>query len=84
MSDTLERIKQGLEEIFPEAADMEITPDMELGELPDWDSMSSVNFQTFIEEEFSVTIPQDRLNENVTVNEVIEMIENPEKIDQVA
>jgi hypothetical protein len=42
MGDIFGDIKEGLNEIFPEIGDMEITTETRLGEIPDWDSMSSV------------------------------------------
>ncbi len=84
MSDILETIVEGLEEIFPDAAELEITPDMELGTIPDWDSMSSVNFQVFIEQHFEVEIPQELLTEETTIDEVILYIKEPEKMETIA
>lgn len=80
MSDIFSRIKEGLQELFPEAAAMEMTKDTQLGQIPDWDSMASVNFQSFIEQNFQVTVPQDLLGEEITIGEVISFIENPEKM----
>ena len=80
MSDYFSKIQEGLREIFPEIGDMEIGLEMELGELPEWDSMSSVNFQSFIEQNFKVMIPQDLLTEETKISEVISFIEDPEKI----
>ncbi len=84
MSYILEIIAEGLEEIFPDAAELKITPDMELGAIPDWDSMSSVNFQVFIEQHFEVEIPQELLTEETTIDEVILYIKEPEKMETIA
>lgn len=80
MSDILDTLKEGLEEIFPDVVEMEIAPEMELGEIPDWDSMSSVNFQMFIQNHFELEIPQELLTEETTIQEVIGYINAPEKI----
>ncbi len=80
MSDIIGKIEEGLQELFPEMGDMEITPETQLGEIPDWDSMSSVNFQSFLEQNFNVSIPQDLLNEETKVAEVITFIKEPDKI----
>lgn len=84
MSDILTKLKDGIIEIFPEAEDMDITEETELGALPDWDSMASVNLQSFIEQNFQVTIPQDMLSEETNIGEIIEYIREPEKIKQTA
>ncbi len=81
MSDILSKLEQGIQEIFPDIGDMEITAEMELGEIPDWDSMSAVNLQSFIEQQFQVSVPQDLLNEETKVGEVITFIEEPEKME---
>ncbi len=78
MSDTFSKIEEGIEELFPETEDMDITPDMELGEIPDWDSMASVNLQGFLEQTFQVTVPQDFLNEETKINEVVAFVEEKE------
>lgn len=75
MSDTFGKIKEGIEELFPETEDMDITPDTELGEIPDWDSMASVNLQGFLEQTFAITVPQDLLNEETRISEVISFVE---------
>lgn len=80
MTDILNKIAGGLQELFPDAAQMDITPDTRLGQIPDWDSMASVNLQSFLEQEFKITVPQDLLGEETTIAEVISYIEHPEKM----
>ena len=77
MSDILSKIEKGLKEIFPEIGRMKITTDMLLGQIPDWDSMSSVNFQGFLEQQFKVSVPQDLLNTETSISEVISFITEP-------
>ena len=84
MNAILTQIIEGLQEIFPDMGDMAITSDTELGEIPDWDSMSAVNFQSFVEQNFQVSIPLDILSEENTVGEVISFIEEPDKISETA
>jgi len=82
MSEILKSIETGVQEIFPDMGTQTVSPDMELGEIPDWDSMSSVNFHMFLEQQFKVTIPQDFLAERTTIQEVIDIIQglNNEKV----
>jgi acyl carrier protein len=80
LENILARIVNGLQEIFPEVGDITISPDTELGEIPDWDSMAAVNFQSFLEQEFQVSVPQDFLGEETKIQEVIGYIENPDSV----
>lgn len=73
----LPKIIDGLKDLFPEVGEMTITPETTLGELPDWDSMAAVNFQTFLEGAFGVSVPQDLLGEEATIGDVMAVIENP-------
>ncbi len=81
MGDIFEKLREGIQQLFPEIDDMEIRLETELGEIPDWDSMSAVNLQSFLEQEFRVSVPQDLLSEETTVGEVISFVEEPEKIE---
>lgn len=74
MQQILARIREGIVEILPEAMGFEILPDTCLSDIPEWDSMTSVNFKVFLEETFSVKIPDELLEGESTVNEVIEFI----------
>jgi acyl carrier protein len=78
LENILARIVNGLQEIFPEIGDISISPETELGEIPDWDSMASVNFQSFLEQEFQVSVPQDFLGEATQIRDVVGYIENPD------
>ena len=40
--------------------------------------MASVNFQSFLEQEFQVSVPQDFLGEATKIREVAGYIENPD------
>ncbi len=80
MSDIFRDIREGLQEIFPGISDMEITTETRLGEIPDWDSMSSVNFQGFLEQKFGISIPQELLSNEVSVKEVISFVTEPETL----
>ncbi len=74
MLQTMRKIEEGLQELFPDIDDMVISTETQLEELPDWDSMSAVNLQSFLEQAFSVTVPQDFLDEEKTVGEVAAFI----------
>lgn len=74
MQEVLLKIKEGIPELFPGADGFEIVPDTLLNHIPEWDSMSSVNFKVFLEETFGVKIPDDLLEGGSTIGEVISFI----------
>ncbi|MFB3925869.1 MAG: acyl carrier protein [Syntrophales bacterium] len=80
MNETFKKIKQGIQNVFPDMGNVEITPETRLGEIPDFDSMAAVNLQTCLEEMFRLSIPLDLLNEEMTVGELAAYIEQPEKM----
>lgn len=81
MKEIISQIQVGIQEVFPEAGDTNILPEMTLGEIPDWDSMAAINLQAFLEQQFTVSVPPDLLSEETTIAELVEMIQTPEKID---
>jgi acyl carrier protein len=77
MSNILTKIKEGILENFPEVGDVEITAEMKLGEIPEWDSVAAVNLQTFLKDNFGVEVPLDFLHDETTLGEIVEFIEKP-------
>lgn len=71
MQQTLHKITEGIYEIFPAAMGFEVAPDTLLNHIPDWDSMSSVNFKVFLEEVFKVPVPDDLLEGGTSIAEII-------------
>jgi acyl carrier protein len=80
MNDTFNKIKEGICQLFAEADEMELTLDTTLGELPDWDSMAAVNFQSYIEQEFRIAIGLEKLDEETSLGELIAHITNPQPL----
>jgi len=78
MLQVLASIREGIPELFPEAMGFEIVPDTLLNDIPEWDSMTSVNFKVFLEETFRVSIPDDLLEGGSTIGEVIAFIRRAE------
>jgi len=74
MSEVLAVIREGIPELFPGAIGFEIATETLLNDIPEWDSMTSVNFKVFLEETFGVTIPDDLLEGGSTIGEVITFI----------
>jgi acyl carrier protein len=63
----LQTIREGIPEL-------EVQPDTPLSDIPEWDSMTSVNFKVFLEEAFGVSIPDELLEGGSTIGEVISFI----------
>jgi acyl carrier protein len=71
MNEIMEKIKQGILDLFPEIGKVPITPEMCLGEIPDYDSMAAVNLQTFLEENFPLKVSLDMLAAEMTLGELV-------------
>ncbi len=74
MDEILEKIKAGILDIFPEAAVIEITLEMKLGDIPEWDSIAAVNLQTYLQETFPVRIPLDLMSDETAIGELAAFI----------
>lgn len=74
MQELLMRISEGIMEILPDAMGFEIGPDTLLSDIPEWDSMTSVNFKVFLEEAFSVKMPDELLEGESRIAEIMEFI----------
>ncbi|MGO9019700.1 MAG: acyl carrier protein [Syntrophobacteraceae bacterium] len=78
MLEALTTIREGIPELFPGALGFTMEPDTLLNDIPEWDSMTSVNFKVFLEETFGVRIPDDLLEGGTTLGEVISFIRRAE------
>lgn len=68
---------KGLHEIFPDCETMALSSDTMLGDLPEWDSMAAVNFQTYLQQQFDLEVPIELLADSTRLQEVMEFIANP-------
>jgi len=82
MADIFRDINEGLLEIFPDIGDMPMTTETRLGDIPDWDSMSAVNFQGFLEQRFGISVPQELLSEEVSIKDVISFVTEPAAMEK--
>jgi acyl carrier protein len=74
---TMEMLKiigEGLQDIFPGMPDIALKEESQLDEIPDWDSMASVNFQMFLQDRFGMVVPNDFLTGERTIGEIIDLI----------
>jgi acyl carrier protein len=77
--DILRVIRDALCDIFPGMPDIDLNYDSQLDEIPDWDSMASVNFQMFLQDRFRIVIPNDFLTGERTIGEIIDLITGKRK-----
>ena len=68
---------KGLHEVFPECETMPLSSDTLLGDLPDWDSMAAVNFQTYLQQQFDLEVPIELLADSTSLQEVLDFIADP-------
>lgn len=71
---TIALLSESIKEIFPEAADLLITQDTVLDDIPGWDSMAAVNLQTKLAEVFGITIPEEMLSGETSIDEILSQI----------
>ncbi len=82
MAVSIEQLSTGLVEVFPESARMEFTAETTLGELPEWDSMAAVNFQTWLLKDFDIEVPLEMLADETRLEEIIAFLD--EAVNNVA
>lgn len=80
MSDVWQKMQEVISNDFFETGNLLITPQMRLGDVPYWDSMSAVNLQILLHETFHVELPLELLHDDTTFNEMITLIKQPEQI----
>jgi acyl carrier protein len=70
----MQKIREGIHDMFPAAMAIEIGQDTLLSHIPDWDSMSSVNFKVFLEEAFGAQVPDELLEGGRKISEIVTFI----------
>lgn len=75
-SEAMAKLGDCIKEIFPEAADLQISGDTVLDDIPGWDSMAAVNLQTSLTEAFGVNVPEEMLSGETSVDEILSQIES--------
>ena len=74
MNEIMEKIKEGILDLFPEIGEVPITAEVCLGDIPEYDSMAAVNLQTFLEENFPLKVSLDMLAAEMTLGELASYI----------
>lgn len=75
MNEILLKLQEDLVEIFPEISTITLTPESQLQEIPEWDSMASINLLVFLKENFNIQLEQSFLSDDRQFKEIIELIE---------
>ena len=73
--DIVATITDGLNEVFPESVGVEVNAKTRLDEIPDWDSMASVNLQMFLESAFGCSVPAELLSGETPIGDIVEHIQ---------
>lgn len=73
----VERIIEGLRDIFPEAEQGAYGAETTLGEMPVWDSMAAVNLQTYLLQQFDIEVPLELLSDETTLKEIVAYLKSP-------
>lgn len=74
-ADMLMKIKEGIQDVFPEALNLELKEAMVLESIPGWDSMAAVNLQIYLENAFGVAIPGEMLTGDTRIEDILEHIQ---------
>lgn len=74
-ADMLMKIKEGIQDVFPEALNLEINEAMVLESIPGWDSMAAVNLQIYLENAFGVAIPGEMLTGDTRIEDILEHVQ---------
>lgn len=71
----MEKIIAAIKSVFEEFDETELRSDMLLDEVPDWDSMNSVNLQLELETTFEVDLSDIVLTGEYRISDVIKILE---------
>lgn len=71
-------IKEKVASVFAEVLNVNesiITPDLSIGDIPEWDSMGNLAVIARLESEFGIDFPMEELMNLTSVQEIIDRIE---------
>jgi acyl carrier protein len=74
-ADMLTKIQEGIQDVFPEALNLELNEAMVLESIPGWDSMAAVNLQIYLENAFGVAVPGEMLTGDTRIEDILEHIQ---------
>ena len=67
----MQRISQAIKSVFPEFDISRFRQDLEMGQIPGWDSMNSINLQMQIESMFNIKFGDFSLNDYHKVSDIV-------------
>ena len=70
------RLVGAITAVFPDFDDTAFSPDLEMMQVPGWDSMNSVNLQMQIQSTFDVQFDQFYLNDESKVSDIITFLKS--------
>ena len=70
----MDKLRASIIAVFPRTNAADILPETLLGDIPDWDSMNSVNLLLELEEAFSVSLIDSTLQETDKVAGIIALL----------
>jgi acyl carrier protein len=72
----MEKLKKALADVFPGIKPETIDMGLQLGKIPGWDSMNSINLQIELEKQYNVDLSDSQLGEEQTLGEILSVIKN--------
>ncbi len=72
----MERIRQAIKTVFPDFDESTFNPDMEMLQIPGWDSMNSVNLQVQLDTLFGVKSEEMGLNDYSKVSDIVAFLKS--------
>ena len=70
----MERIKEALKSVFEDFDEKVFNEDMQLGSIPDWDSMNSISLQMELELIFDVDLSETVLKDEHRVSDLLAIL----------
>lgn len=71
----MQRLSQAIKAVFSDFDESQFNEKLEMGQIPGWDSMNSVNLQLQIELAFNVKFGDFSLNDEHRVSDVINFLQ---------
>lgn len=72
----MERIRQAIKTVFPDFDEATFSPDMEMLQIPGWDSMNSINLQVQLDNTFGVKSEEMGLNDYSKVSDIVAFLKS--------
>jgi acyl carrier protein len=67
----MQRLSKAIKTVFSDFDESQFSRDLEMGQIPGWDSMNSINLQMQIESMFNIQFGEFNLNDYHKVSDII-------------